>query len=274
MPITFGCAAQASSWRRVLERLLGRPMRMHADRAADALDRLRRSPAPARRCRAACRSSASPRPRPRARGRARRRAPPRAPGKSRWQWLSTSTGLLELTSGGRCRGRAERLRPQRVPPASRRGNTPDGAGSGVARPQRAGIVQIMRAGTARVSRHRQLIEDPGRGVGHERLGQQREPADRLGQDEQHRRHARRVGLAQRPRRLRVDVAVGRADHLEDRLQRAAQRLDRHLVAHPPEQGRPKPRAERDRRRSGRPAAGTRAAQLRWIIESTRCTRLP
>ena len=83
-----------------------------------------------------------------------------------------------------------------------------------------------------------------------------------------------IGLAQRPGRLRVDVAVGRADHLEDRLQRAAQRLDRHLGAHPSEQGRRSLEQRAIVAASGRPAAGTRASQLRWIIESTRCTRLP
>ena len=35
MPITLGCSAHASSWSGPFERLLGGPMRMHADRAPD-----------------------------------------------------------------------------------------------------------------------------------------------------------------------------------------------------------------------------------------------
>ncbi len=157
--------------------------------------------------------------------------------------------------------------------SAKRGNTPAGLGSGVpgrsARP-RPDSARRLRAPAATA----ELVEDPGRGVRHERLGQQREPADRLGEHVEHRRHARRVGPAQRPGRLGVDVAVGGADHLEDRLERPAQRLDRHRRAHLLEQGRRTPRAERDRRRSAAPGSGSRPSQLRWISDSTRCTRLP
>ena len=75
------------------------------------------------------------------------------------------------------------------------------------------------------------------------------------------------------RRLRVDIAVGGADDLEDRFQGAVERLDRHLLADASEQRRGRLEQPRSSGVSA-PGCGRLPSQLRWIIESTRCTRLP
>ena len=59
----------------------------------------------------------------------------------------------------------------------------------------------------------------------------RDHAQRVGQHAQHRRHPRRIGPAQRPGRLAVDIAVGGADDLPDLLQRLVEDLPVQPAAH-------------------------------------------
>ena len=153
----------------------------------------RRSRAPARTGRAACRWSACRR-RPAVRARASTPvSSPASSGKSRWQWLSISI----------------RRQPLRLDVAREHALRLGQAGArlqlGVERGERP-----PSAGTPSWSRI--LAVD----VRHERLHQQGHPPDRLGQHPQHRVAPHRIGLGERPRRLRVDVAVGVADHFPDR----------------------------------------------------------
>ena len=99
-----------------------------------------------------------------------------------------------------------------------------------ARPQRVGRVPVVRE-RARLGGDGELVEDARRSLRQEGLGQQGEATDGLGQSVEHRPHPRRVGLAQGPGRLSIDVAIGRAHHVEDRLERPAQRLPGHRRAH-------------------------------------------
>ena len=97
--------------------------------------------------------------------------------------------------------------------------------------------------------------------------------ERVGEDAQHRAHPGRVGLAQRPRRLAIDIGVGGADHLPGLLERLVKRL--------PVQALAQHRRQRVRGPEqlgvvlgDRPLPGSRPSQFRAISESERCARLP
>ena len=88
---------------------------------------------------------------------------------------------------------------------------------------------------ARVLGDGELVEHaPGR-ARRDRLGQDGEAADGLGQHIEHGRHARRVRLAQRPGRLGVDVAVGLGDDAPLGGQSGVELLDQQVLAHGVEQ---------------------------------------
>ena len=134
-----------------------------------------------------------------------RRAPPRRrarsakSGKSRWQWLSTS-----IVSS-----------PRWLPARRSAGNTGAGAGSvtpGAMRRARRPARAKSRSSAGTPSRSSSLPAD----VRHERLRQDRDLPDHLGGDVEHRAHARRIGLGERPRRLAGEIAVGLRHHRPDR----------------------------------------------------------
>ena len=118
--------------------------------------------------------------------------------------------------------------------SAKRGKTPP-ASAAACPAASCGLVPIVRERCARPRAPPSWSRIRADASGRNAWVNERQPADGLGQRVEHGRHARRVGLAQRPGRLRVDVAVGGADDLEDRLERAAQRLHRHLGAHAVEQ---------------------------------------
>src|SRR5690242_19411304 len=143
----------------------------------------------------------------RARARTASRSPAKS-GKSRWQWLSTSIVPAPLASGARRLG----LDKAREDAARRR-----------QRPARRQLLrQIGKA--PRLRRHRQLVEQHRRCGGHERLRQDAEVPERLGERVEHGAHARRVAAPERPGRLLVDIAVGLANDAPDRLEREVERL--------------------------------------------------
>ena len=87
--------------------------------------------------------------------------------------------------------------------------------------------------------HAELVQQPRHAARHERLQHGRDRPQHVDQHAQHGRHPRRVGLAQRPGRLVIDIGVGGADHLPDLLQRLAQR---HAVHQRPQHAPAAPRA--------------------------------
>src|SRR5450755_2454736 len=95
-------------------------------------------------------------------------------GKSRWQWLSTSMGV----SG---RGRFDVAREYR-----------DRRGQRCARRNSRGAAEHGKK--ASVARDAETIEQPDRGDGHRRLSQDRDLADHLGGDIEHRLLPFRIGL--------------------------------------------------------------------------------
>ena len=252
---TLGCAESRTSSSAVTSGFFRRIVRMRADRAIDRVDSSPRFQGFAQSASRA--SKSSPCARCRRPGRARRpssRSSAKS-GKSRWQWLSTSMRYFAA-------------RPVR----HSAGNTGCGAGSAVPETSALPCVRHGRksrwsSGTAR--RSSSLAAEPGM-YGWQRM---RDPSNRLGGRVQHRFHALRIGLLQRPGLLRREIAVGFRHHAEYRGERQMDRLA------PPSPCAPS-RARRLPGRASRvgswiaPRFGTRPPQFLAIIDSERCARLP
>ena len=127
-----------------------------------------------------------------------------------------------------------------------RGNTPAGAGSAV--PARRAPPRPSAAKSRSVPRHGEQIEQLGRGSGMNGWVSRARWRKGLGQDPEHGGHAGGVGLAQRPGRLGVDIAVGVAADLPDQLQGAMRARSRPSGAHASAAGRGRRRAAPGRRR--------------------------
>ena len=181
---------------------------MRADRAEDVVDSARRSPA-----------AASKRAHPRARSSPCGRRPPRAPARRPRRGLRRSRGNRD---GSGCR-RACDPAQLRLAAGSRRprhsaGIPRSGGGSAVpgrpaGRPRPGSRSCARRPGTA--SRSSSLAAERR----HDGLRQDRDLAHHLGRHVEHRPHARRIGLAQRPRLFAGEIAVGVRHHGPDRVQR-------------------------------------------------------
>ena len=200
MPMTLRMAGQGGDilWRR--DRFLRRVMRMDADGAPEVRLR-RRDRRQASRLRQRGADGHHP---------AHAQPPRRAPARP----ARSAVGVVvEVAVGIDQHARRPARRSAGTRPAAPAAAMPSASG-------RAESGQLPR-----LRRHPELVQHPRHAVRHERLQHAwRSPAARPTQHPQHRRHPRRIGPAQRPRRLAVDVAIGGADDLPDLLQRLVEHL--------------------------------------------------
>ena len=210
-------ASARRSWSAISAGVIGRLVRMDADRAPDVVIAPRRSRAP-RRIRSSRVQIVSIVPTPAAAGarRSRHRAPPRNPGNR---------------DGNGCRPASQRHAPRRSsrpPPRQSAGRCPPASAARVPGGKRClgqgGEIARASAGTASWSssfapRRARRAAPGSRDAGSSRPAHRAPCAMRAGSV-----------CGERPGRLLVDIAVGVADHPPDRLERAGGRPARRYAA--------------------------------------------